>query len=336
MQLPPTMRALTLRATAPEPELVGAEVAVPRPGPGEVLVRMAASPINPNDLLFLHDRYEVKRPLPTVPGFEGSGTVVAAGGGLLARALVGRRVALTAGAASGLWSEYAVAPATQCAPLRRGMSFEQGAVLLTNPMTAFVLAAQAGREGVKAVVLTAAASALGVMLNRLFARRKIAVINVVRSEKSRAILEREGAETILLEGRPDFRQALAAEAKQRGATLALDAVGGEMTGTLIAALPERSTVRVYGMMAGEPTRVDASDLVFGSKRVEGFTMYEWVRRTSLARQLWTLGRVQRLAGSALGTRIHSRHPLSDFATALDLARSPSTAGKVLFTLAPTT
>jgi NADPH:quinone reductase-like Zn-dependent oxidoreductase len=49
---------------------------VPRPGPGQVLVRMEAAPCNPSDLLFLQGLYGVKKPLPTVPGWEGAGTVV--------------------------------------------------------------------------------------------------------------------------------------------------------------------------------------------------------------------------------------------------------------------
>ena len=56
----------------------------PRPGPGQVLVRIAAAPCNPSDLVFMQGLYGVKKPLPTVPGWEGAGTVVASGGGWLA------------------------------------------------------------------------------------------------------------------------------------------------------------------------------------------------------------------------------------------------------------
>jgi NADPH:quinone reductase len=72
--------------------LVVRRIPVPRPGRGEVLIRLAAAPINPSDLGFLAGSYAAQRPLPAVPGFEGSGTVVAAGPGLLPRLLAGRRV----------------------------------------------------------------------------------------------------------------------------------------------------------------------------------------------------------------------------------------------------
>lgn len=59
------------------------QIPVPQPGSGEVLVRMAASPINPSDLGFIKGGYGFQKPFPVVPGFEGSGIVVAAGPGLL-------------------------------------------------------------------------------------------------------------------------------------------------------------------------------------------------------------------------------------------------------------
>jgi NADPH:quinone reductase-like Zn-dependent oxidoreductase len=93
---------------------------VPQPGLGEVLVRMAASPINPSDLASLQGLYGEQNALPVVPGIEGCGTVVRTGAGYLARRLMGKRVACAAGAGDGAWAEYMVAPARQCSPLPAG------------------------------------------------------------------------------------------------------------------------------------------------------------------------------------------------------------------------
>ena len=70
-----------------------ARLPVPRPARGQVLVRMHAAPCNPADLLYLEGRYGIDRPLPATPGFEGAGVVVASGGGLLGRWMLGKRVA---------------------------------------------------------------------------------------------------------------------------------------------------------------------------------------------------------------------------------------------------
>src|SRR5438270_6783538 len=81
--IPATMRAVQIKDYDGKPESITvAEVPVPRPGHGEVLVRVFASPVNPSDLMFLQGLYGFKKPLPTIPGFEGSGTVVEAGAGL--------------------------------------------------------------------------------------------------------------------------------------------------------------------------------------------------------------------------------------------------------------
>ena len=84
------MRAVQLRAYDGKPEsIVVAEVPLPQPGSGEVLVRIFASPINPSDLMFIRGLYGFKKPLPAIPGFEGSGTVVEAGVGIMPRLLKG-------------------------------------------------------------------------------------------------------------------------------------------------------------------------------------------------------------------------------------------------------
>jgi NADPH:quinone reductase-like Zn-dependent oxidoreductase len=106
------MRAVQLRAYDGNPESVAVvELPVPRPGPGQVLIRVAASPINPSDLMFIRGLYGFKKPLPATPGFEGSGTVVEAGSGMMPRFLKGRRVACAAAdpnIAGGMWAEYVV------------------------------------------------------------------------------------------------------------------------------------------------------------------------------------------------------------------------------------
>src|SRR5688572_17494727 len=79
---------------------------------GQVLIRMAAAPCNPSDLLLLQGKYGTLKTLPTVPGWEGAGTVVASGGGLLTRWLKGKRVACALRKdRDGTWAEYFVADA---------------------------------------------------------------------------------------------------------------------------------------------------------------------------------------------------------------------------------
>src|SRR6478736_10074723 len=95
------------------------ERSVLKPRRGQVLVKIAASPCNPSDLLLLQGKYGTLKTLPTVPGWEGAGTVVTSGGGLFARWLLGKRVACALMAdRGGTWAEYFVADADKCIPLK--------------------------------------------------------------------------------------------------------------------------------------------------------------------------------------------------------------------------
>src|SRR6478736_5248529 len=113
------------------------ERSVLKPRRGQVLVKIAAAPCNPSDLLLLQGNYGTLKTLPTVPGWEGAGTVVATGGGLLGRWLMGKRVACAIRTdRDGTWAEYVAANADNCIPLKSGMPIEQGASLIINPLTA--------------------------------------------------------------------------------------------------------------------------------------------------------------------------------------------------------
>ncbi|HYF61648.1 MAG TPA: alcohol dehydrogenase catalytic domain-containing protein, partial [Herpetosiphonaceae bacterium] len=177
--------------------------------PGEVLVRIAAAPINPSDLMFVRGLYGIKKALPAIPGFEGSGTVVAAGPGALGRRLVGRRVACGATpGGDGTWAEYMVTGAAYCIPLADNISLEQGASLIVNPITAWALVDQARREKRAAAVQTAAASQLGRMVIRLAERADLPLINVVRRAGQAGELRALGARHVLDSSEPEFADRL--------------------------------------------------------------------------------------------------------------------------------
>ncbi len=110
---------------------------VPRLKSGQVLVRIEAAPCNPSDLLLLQGKYGSLKTLPTVPGWEGAGTVIASGGGFLGSWLNGKRVACALrDDRDGTWAEYFVANARDCILLKRKLSFDQAASLIVNPLTA--------------------------------------------------------------------------------------------------------------------------------------------------------------------------------------------------------
>src|SRR5690242_19146008 len=193
-QVPEKMRAVVLSEYR---EIVSEAIAglavlerpVPKPGRGQVLVKIAASPCNPSDLLLLQGKYGTLKKLPTVPGWEGAGTVVASGGGLLARWLKGKRVACALRAdRDGTWAEYFVADAKNCVPLKSAMPIEQAASLVINPFTAAGLLETARRDGHAAAVHTVGASQVGRMMIAMAADLKYPLINIVRRDAQQELL----------------------------------------------------------------------------------------------------------------------------------------------------
>jgi NADPH:quinone reductase len=327
------MRAVQLNAYDGRPESISiVEVPVPRPAAGQVLIRVAASPINPSDLMFIRGLYGFKKPLPATPGFEGSGTVVDAGSGIMPRFLRGKRVACAAAdakIAGGMWAEYVVTSAHMCVPLIKQVDMEQGATMLVNPFTAWALMDEARRGKHRAVVQTAAASALGRMIVHLGKRFRIPTINIVRRAEQAELLRSLGAEYVLDSSDPGFDSELREVCRRLGATIGFDAVAGEMSGRVLQAQPRASRLIVYGALSLKAHQIDPASLIFEGKRVEGFWLSSWLRKRNLVSQLRVARQVQRLLAADLKSEIQERVPLENASQALNKYADNMTGGKVL-------
>lgn len=330
VSIPSFMEAVVLNEANGLPKVD--QIPVPQPGPGQILVRMAASPVNPSDLGFLGGSYGFRKLFPVVPGFEGSGTVVAAGPGLFPRLLVGKRVAGSA-PHGGAWAEYFVTQAMGCIPLVKSISDEQGSMLIVNPLTAmaFFNIAKQGRHA--AVVSNAAASALGRMILRLGQLYRIPVIHIVRRSEQVELLRSLGGEYILNSSDPDFQVQLRKLTHPLNATLILDPVGGNQTQNLLDAAPHGSTVVIYGSLSGN--KVDPSALSKNTgAHITGFFLPDWLAKYRL-RALVNIFRVQRLGPQVFHTTIQERFPLSQVQQAIEVYQTTPTDGKVLLVPNPT-
>lgn len=323
------MRAV--RQTEAYGPLAVAQIPVPRPGPGQVLVRMHAAPLNPSDLgVLMGAGYGAARVYPFTPGVEGSGMVVAAGPGLMPRLFVGRRVACSGDAdGDGTWAEYMVTSAQLCIPLLPGVSLEQGATLIVNPLTALALLEIAARGRHRALVSTAAASALGGMIQRLAARRGLPVINIVRKAQQVEMLRAQGAAHVLNSEDPDFPAQLGALAAQLKATLWLDAIGGALTQTLCAAAPQGSTVLLYSRLSLQDSQIDARTALLKELHLDGWFLANWLRHKNLFQTLMLARQAQSLLATDLNTQIAARLPLEQAQAGLDRYVGAMSAGKIL-------
>ncbi|MEQ9325517.1 MAG: zinc-binding dehydrogenase [Polyangiaceae bacterium] len=340
--IPTTMRAISLSAYHPDKRdavaaLEVVERPVPQPKHGEVLVRMIAAPCNPSDLMLLQDAYGVTKSLPCVPGWEGAGTVVGSGGGLMARVMQGQTVACGGqGDFDGTWAEYFVAEADSCIPLIGGLDPVQGSTLIVNPVTALAMIDTA-RDVMRspALINLAAASQLGRMVVELAKGDGYPVINVVRRPAQIELLESLGAEHVLLSTDDDHDEKLAALAKKLDARVALDPIAGPRTGRVLRAMPNGSRVLVYGALSGEPCAdIDPLGLIFEDKHVTGFWLTQWIATQSLpALVMKTRALQKRMRAGQIRTEVQAHVGFDDSADALAGYLDHITAGTVI--LAPT-
>lgn len=333
--VPTTMQAVQI--DQPGGKLVLRELPVPHPQAGQVLVRMAAAPINPSDFTVLSKgaSYMGTLTYPATPGIEGSGTIVEAGAGLLPRLWNNRRVACsTLNPTHGSWAEYMLAKAQLCIPLNQAVSLEQGAMLQVNPFTALALLEIAQRGSHRAIVNTAAASALGIMLLRLGKRYQIPVIHIVRRQAQVETLRSLGAEYILDSSQADFLAQLQALASRLKATLFLDAIAGCMTQQLAQAAPFGSTILLYSNLSTQNSVIDPYTAFTKEIHVQGFLLSNWLRKKSILQKLQLSRRVQSLLATDLQSPVYKRFPLAEAQLALDTYLANMSAGKVLIVADP--
>ena len=267
-----------------ELELSLVEVDMPTPGPGDVIIKVEATPINPSDLGLLVGAGDIRtavqsgtvdRPVITakVPeagmramqarvgqslgvGNEGAGTVVAAGESDAAQALLGKRVT---GLGGEFYSEYRMLNAAQVMELPEGATAEQGASCYVNPLTALSFVETMREMGHESLVHTAAASNLGQMLNKICIKDGVPLVNIVRKEEQAAILRGIGAKHIVNSTSPTFMEDLITALMETGATLGFDAIGGgPLAGQLLIAMEAAASRKMkeysrYG--SGQQTQV---------------------------------------------------------------------------------
>ncbi|MDB6070637.1 MAG: Alcohol dehydrogenase zinc-binding domain protein [Verrucomicrobiales bacterium] len=332
------MSRLLISRTGPPLEVVELQsYECPAPGPGEVVVRMAAAAVNPADLNFIEGSYGKKAELPCVPGMEGAGFVEKRGPGVAeshAELTEGALVMPLSG--PGNWASRRVVPAEELLVLPAGMAVEQAALLRVNPATAWGLLHAAGSAPAAGswVVQNAGSSAAGHCVIQVAKSLGLKTLSFVRREESRAACLRLGGDLVFVDdaaGAGAAKEALRAA----GATaplLALNAVGGDSSLRLLDLLGPDGTHVTYGAMARQPLKVPNGMLIFKCLVLRGF----WLTRQQAALSREELAVLySNLAGLAvkggLTQEIAAAYPISEYREALAHAPRNARNGKVILT-----
>ena len=300
----------------------------PSPGPGQVLVRMRARPINPSDLMTVRGFYGMLPQLPATPGNEGVGVIEAVGQDVQG-IQVGQRVIPIR--TPGTWQEYLVVNATHLIRPPDGLSDESAAQFIVNPLTAWVMTTQelALQPG-QWLLQTAAGSTLGRMVLQIAKLRNFKTINVVRRREQAQELKGLGADEVICTQDEDLVQRVMAITGGAGVPAAIDAVGGEVAGNVIQALGPGGVVLVYGRLSLEPTPIDSGQMIFRTSTVRGFWLAEWFRRTPAEKRQAVMGELMNhMAKGEIVPPVEAEYDLGKITEAVRHAERPGRHGKVL-------
>ena len=227
------------------------EMPTPAPGAGEVLIEIKAASLNFPDILIVQNKYQMKPPLPFVPGSEYAGVVQALGTGVT-HLKVGQSVACLSG--TGGFATHTLAPAERCIPLPPGFSFvDAAAFIMTYATSHHALIDRAQLKAGETVLVLGAAGGVGTAAIQIAKAVGAKVIAAASSDEKCALCKSIGADSAInyaKENLPNFREAIKALTGGNGPDVIYDPVGGDVAEPAFRSIAWRGRYLVVGFAAG--------------------------------------------------------------------------------------
>jgi putative PIG3 family NAD(P)H quinone oxidoreductase len=308
-------------------ELAVVERPVPKPGPDEVLVKVAAAGVNRPDVLQVKGLYPPPPGAPDILGLEMAGEVVQAGKG--AEELLGQQLcALVVG---GAYAEYCLAPVGTCLVVPAALSLAEAAAM---PETLFTVWVNLFERGFAAdgdwVLVHGGTSGIGTMaiaLGRLFGLK---VIVTCGSDAKCARALELGAETAINYREQDFVEEVHRATDRRGVDVVIDMVGGDYVPRNLACLTEEGRHVSIAVQRGSTAEIRIFDVMRRRLTLTGSTLrnrpveFKTMVADELAKTVWPY-----VEGGRLKPVIDSSFPLAEAAKAHERMESGGHVGKIV-------
>ena len=328
MTIPATRTAIAA-AEPGGPEVLRPETRpVPRPGRGEVLIKVAAAGVNGADLSQRQGRYPMPPGAPDILGLEASGEIVDLGDDAGPWRVGDQVCALLIG---GGYAEYCVAAAGHCLPIPRGLTVVDAGALPEVVMTVWLNVFEIGNlQAGETLLVHGGASGIGTTAIQLAAARGARVLTTAGSEEKCRRCRELGSSRAINYREEDFVAVVAKETGGRGADVILDMVGGDYLQRNLTALGWRGRLVMIAFKGGSRIEVDfspiqAKQLTITGSRLRPRSVPEKARITAAVRDaVWPLveaGRVRPV--------IDSRVPLREAVHAHERLQASRHIGKIL-------
>jgi NADPH:quinone reductase len=320
------MRAIQITETGGPEVLRLAELPDPSPGPGELLVELAAAGVNYIDTYHRSGAYPMA--LPFIPGSEGAGTVTALGPDV-SDVAVGDQVAWAG--SPGSYAERAVVPAAQAVPVPQGVDIEIAGGCLLQGMTAhYLLVSVHAVQPGETVLIHAAAGGMGLLLTQLASARGGRVIGTVSTAEKERLAREAGATDVIRYTEVDD---LTGEVRRLtggdGVAAVYDGVGATTFDASLASLRRRGMLALFGAASGpvppvDPQRLNSAGSVFLTR--PKLADYVATRKELI----WRAGEVfDAILDGSLRIRLGGRYPLAEAGRAHQDLQNRRTTGKLL-------
>jgi putative PIG3 family NAD(P)H quinone oxidoreductase len=331
MQIPAEMRAVEIKQPGGPEVLVPAKRPVPKPGPGEVLIRVAAAGVNRPDILQRQGAYSPPPGASDLPGLEVAGEIVAIGPET-PRWKAGDRV--TALVAGGGYAEFCAAPAPQCLPVPGKLGLVEAAALPETFFTVWTNVFERGRLKVgESFLVHGGSSGIGTTAIQLASRFSARVFTTAGSPDKCFKCKELGAAVAIDYKTEDFVQVIERETAGKGVDLILDMVGGDYINRNLKCLAVEGRLVQIAFLKGAKAEINFANVMMKRQTITGSTLRprSVAEKGAIARALeekvWPL-----VASGQVAPLIHATFPLEQAVEAHRLMESSAHLGKIVLTI----
>ena len=307
--------------------LTWTEQPTPAPKAGEVLVEIHAASLNFPDLLMVQNKYQIKPPLPFVPGAEWAGVVQAVGEGVQ-HLRPGQSVACLSG--TGGFATHVIAPAARCMPLPDGFpAVDAAAFIMTYATSHHALMDRAALRAGETVLVLGAAGGVGSAAIQIAKAAGARVIAAASSEEKCNLCLNIGADAVIDYSRQDLREAVKALSEGKGPDVIYDPVGGELAEPAFRSIAWRGRYLVVGFAAGPIPALPLNLPLLKGASIVGVFWGEFAKREPKANAAMMAELAQWYGQGRIKPVIDRTMPMSQLPAAFAHMASRSVMGKLV-------
>jgi len=298
----------------------------PEPGPGEVALAVEAAGVNFVDALFVAGQYQMKPPLPFVPGSEVAGHVVAVGPDVSGVA-VGRRVLASVGL--GGFASRVVVPAASVVELPDGLDSPRAATFTQSYSTSlFALRDRAQARSGERVLVLGAGGGIGLAAISVGRALGCRVLGVASSAEKRSAALAAGADAVVDPAAEPVKEAARAWAVGSGVDVVVDPIGGPLAEPSLRALGDGGRYLVIGFASGDIPAVPLNQVLLRNRSVLGIDWGIWAMRHPVEQRALLDDLLAMVAAGTIDPVHPAQYPLEDVAKALEDLLGRRAVGKV--------